>query len=61
MDNHEGDRDRDFNLVRQALLTFCLTHRELVPEVKQEWIERQEFLKRREEILKRMAEIHAGK
>ena len=61
MDNHEGDRDRDFNLVRQALPTFCLTHRNLVSEVKQEWIERQDFLKRREEILKRMAEIHAGK
>lgn len=61
MDNHENDRDRDFNLVRQALSGFCLSHRNLITEVKQEWLERQDFLKRRAEILKRMEEIHAGK
>ncbi len=60
MDNHEQDRDADFNLVKQALSGFCLTHRDRIPEIRQEWIVRQEFLKHRAEVLKRLNEMRAN-
>ncbi len=51
MDNHEEDREADFQLVIQSLSGFCLQNRSLMDEISVEWTERQAFLKHREAVL----------